>query len=234
MKKLIVITGATSGVGESLANYFTKLDWYVIGLARNEGKLTVMKNVLGYNFLGIKTDIRDRQQVGQAFKIIKQTFGNLDILINNASVFKTDEFINHTYNDIDSIIDTNLKGTIYCSLEAIKIMMQKNEKAVKRIINVASVSGYHGIENQPVYSASKHAVRGFADSLSQEVRKHNILVTTIFPGGINTPLWHAYPEKDTSQMMKTKDVVDVIKYIIDSNEDIIMKEISFFPKNEWH
>lgn len=234
--KVVAITGATSGVGEELVKHFISQNWKVAGLARNVDKLKELEKTLGNNFIGLPTDIRNYEQVKRSFQVIKNLHKSLDILINNAAVFKLDKFINHTKENIDSILDTNLKGTIYCSHTATKIMLKNTNFC--RIINIASVAGLHGIENQSIYCASKYGLRGFADVLNQELKNSNISLTTIFPGGINTPLWNEdsnpYPGKNKELILKTNDIVDIIKYIINLKDNIVLKEITLFTTNEWH
>ena len=140
------------------------------------------------------------------------------------------KFEDFDISEIDDIIDTNLKGTIYCTLESIKNMN------FGRIINISSVSGIHGIENQSVYSASKYGVNGFSESLNQEVIKRGISISTICPGGINTPLWNKnniYPG-DTGKILQSLDIVNIMQYIINLPHNVIMKQIIMFPECEWH
>jgi len=225
--KTIAVTGATSGVGEEIVRRFLLLGWRVYGLSRNEKKLKEFLE-LSENFIGLVTDITNQKEINRSFLKMDS---KVDILVNNAAIFKMDDFINCTYNDIDSIIDTNLKGTMYCTLNFIK--KTKNS----RIINISSVSGLHGIEKQAIYSASKHALVGFADSLNQEIIKNNILITTIFPGGINTPLWNndnPYPGEHKENILKPSDIANLVEYISKLENRIVLKEITIFPTNEWH
>jgi len=133
--------------------------------------------------------------------------------------------------EIDDIIDTNIKGTIFCTLNTLKIMNRG------RIINISSVSGTHGIENQSVYSSTKYALNGFAESLNQELIKKNILISTICPGGINTPLWNdknQYPGSDVTKILNPNDIVNMIEYIVDLPENVVLKNVTLFPTCEWH
>ena len=103
-----------------------------------------------------------------------------------------------------------------------------------RIININSVSGLSGIKDQSVYSSSKSGLIGFMDSLAQELK--HIKITNIFPGGIDTTLWskHNYPGDDYDRLLKTSDIIDVIKLIINLKENVVIKNLTIFPDNEWH
>ncbi len=221
--KTIVITGATSGVGEKLVNQFSSKGFNVIALGRDELKLNKLR---ANNIKCIKADIRIPKEVQIAFSSIKK----IDILVNNASIFKMKKFDSFNTKEIDDILDTNLKGTIYCTLEAIKKMNKG------RIINISSVSGTHGIKNQAVYSSSKYGVIGFAESLAQELKEKGILISTICPGGINTPLWNEsnpYPG-NIEDLITTDDIFNTLNYIINLPDNVIVKTITMFPNCEWH
>jgi len=219
----VVITGATGGVGGSLTKHFLKKKWEVIALIRDKNKLS---KSYSDNLKYIETDIKNFESVKKAFSKID----NIDLLINNASVFISKEFKNCDEADINNIIDTNLKGTMYCTLEALRVMKKG------RIINISSVSGLHGIENQSIYSASKFGLMGFSDSLSQEITRKNILISNICPGGINTPLWNEnnkYPG-NVNDIIQPDDITKCVEFIYNLPDNMVLKNITTFPKCEWH
>lgn len=221
MEKIAVISGVSSGVGLATASRFIIKGWKVIGLSRKE------PDFYDLNFEWIQTDIKNYRSVESAFRSI---IGNISILVNNASIFKMKPFEDFNFEEIDEIIDTNLKGSMYCTHEALKKMNSG------RIINISSVSGTHGIENQAAYSASKFGINGFSESLNQETIKKGVLISTICPGGIDTPLWNSnneYPG-DRDLILKTQDIVNLIEFISDLPDRVVFKTATLFPKNEWH
>jgi NADP-dependent 3-hydroxy acid dehydrogenase YdfG len=157
------------------------------------------------------------------------------LFVNNAAVFKMKEFSDCTFEDIDNMIDINLKGAMYCTFKVIEIM--KKTQTEGRIINIGSVAATRGIENQSIYCASKYGLNGFAEALNQELIKNNISLTTIFPGGINTPLWNEknpYPGNDKDKILNPLDIVDLVEYIGKLKNRIVLKNLTIFPSNEWH
>lgn len=224
MKKTLVITGCSSGVGESIAIAFSQLGWNVIGISRDIVKLKALETRLD-NFKFLQLDISNYSEVEDAFRSIEK----IDVLVNNAAIFTTKPFIDCTAIEINSIIDTNLKGTMFCTLEAIKKI------ADGRIINIGSVSGIHGIQNQAIYSASKFGVAGFTESIAQECVKR-VRFTTISPGGIDTPLWNDKNpyHGDKTRLLKPSNITEAVKYIINLPENIVLKNMTLFPDNEWH
>lgn len=225
-KKTIVITGVTGGVGESLAKTFIKKGWIVIGFGRTKQKLELLKEeICSNNFFIIDVDIRCPHSLGFAFQGIDF---DIDVLVNNASIFTTKPFSECSAQDINDILDTNLKGTMFCTAEALKKMKRG------RIINIGSVSGTHGIKNQAIYSASKYGLMGFSESIGQEYK--DILFTTVCPGGINTPLWNqSNPYSgDVSKILSPDDISSVVEYVADLPDNIVLKTMTIFPNNEWH
>ncbi|MDA9058177.1 SDR family oxidoreductase [Candidatus Thioglobus sp.] len=238
MKKCIVITGVTSGLGKGIAKSFSLLGWLVIGLARNETKLKGLERDLGGNFHGIQCDVQLIDSVKNAFNNVLEYSPFIDLLVNNAAVFKMAKFSECDYEDIDAMIDTNLKGAIYVTLESIKYMGLTNYSRSSRIVNIASVAAKHGIAKQAIYCASKYGLDGFSEALNQEIIQDGIFITTLYPGGINTPLWNdnnPYPvQEDVSNILQISDVVNVVEYISQLHERVVLKSMTIFPKNEWH
>jgi len=235
MKKNIVISGASSGLGKELAKKFVSLGWRVIGLARNAATLEKLSEELGENFTFYAVDLQDEAGVLSAFDFIENQCDHIDVIVNNAAVFTMKPFLDCTFKDINSIVDTNLKGVMYSTLKAIEIMKKNNGSG--RIINISSVAGVNGIENQAIYCASKFGLNGFAEALNQEIIRHNISISTIIPGGINTPLWNEgnpYPGGDAGGLLQCSDIVKTVEYISGLEPRIILKSLTIFPSNEWH
>jgi len=232
--KILVVTGATSGVGLEISKTFVRIGWKVIGLARNVAKLEELKNELGEQFDYISTDISIPISVDDAFKYIKNQYSEIDVLVNNAAVFVIKPFSESTIEDIDSVINTNLKGAMYCTLSALKLI----KRNTGRIINIGSVAGENGIKNQSIYCASKFGLDGFAEALNQELLDHGISITTICPGGIDTPLWdvdtNPYPAGDTSQLLTARVITSIVENITTQPSYVVLKKIIVFPSNEWH
>jgi len=135
---------------------------------------------------------------------------------------------------MERIIDVNLKGTLYCTRLTIPHMIARRRG---RIINISSVAGVRGIPGQAAYCASKHGMNGFADALAQELIPHGIVVSSICPGGIDTPLWNKetnpYPG-DIDKVIKPDEIVDMVEFLLNQPPGTMYKRIVVFPTNEWH
>ena len=222
MNKTILITGTTSGVGATIAYDYIERGWNVIGLSRGE-------SIFQYpNYRHFQVDIGNPYYLNDAFEQI----GNIDILVNNAAVFKMKSFSQTSIDDIDDMIDINLKGAMYVT----KFALQKMERG-SRIFFINSVAGLEELENQSAYCASKHGLTGFAGVLGEELRGRGIKVTIIHPGGIDTPLWSRdipYPCGDVSKAISPMELVKVIDFVYNSKFNIEYKTIKMFPDTEWH
>jgi len=222
--KTILITGTTSGLGATIAYDYIEKGWNVIGFSRSE-------SIFNYsNYKHYQVDISNLNMVYKAFEQIADT--KIDILVNNAATFTMKSFSRTSLDEIDTMIDINLKGAMYVTKFALKNM----EKG-SRIFFINSVAGLEELENQSVYCASKHGLTGFAGVLGQELRPRGIKVTSIHPGGIDTPLWSRnvpYPCGDVSKAISPIEVVKLIDFVYNSKFNIEYKTIKMFPDTEWH
>ena len=219
--KTVLITGTSQGLGLEIANLFLENGYRVVGLSRKE------PNIQSANYEHYKVDITDYTSVDLAISKIK----NIDILVNNAAVFKMSTFENTNLYTIDKIIDTNLKGAIYVTRSALPKMSTGG-----KIIFINSVAGLRELEQQSVYCASKHALKAFAGVIGQELQGR-IAVSSIHPGGINTPLWNLdnpYPCGPKDEAMDPKEVAQMVKFVAESSPKTNYKTVTMFPTVEWH
>jgi NADP-dependent 3-hydroxy acid dehydrogenase YdfG len=223
--KTVVITGASSGLGKTLAIDLAAQGYTVYALARSVEKLQELPD----SIKTVPLDIADADAVQKVFSEI----GSIDVLINNAGIFSSAPFHEESWENIDRIIDTNLKGLMYCTRAALPAMI---DKKAGHIINISSVSGINGIRGQAVYGAAKHGVQGFADVVAMEAREHGVLVTNLCPGGIATPLWGAhnpYPG-EKGDLISCEEISRLVQFLLSQPETTLYKKVVFFPKSEWH
>lgn len=177
--KTVAITGASQGIGKAIAEVFAECNAKVILLSRNENKLKANSQKLKAKYFIL--DVSKQEDVEKVFKEI----GHVDILINNAGIH-----LNETIADTDitkwkELMEINLNGALYCSKAVIQTMI-KNKSG--RIINIASVCGKVGYPFSGAYNASKFALIGLTQTLSQEVARDNITVNAICPGWTETQM----------------------------------------------
>ena len=223
MYKIALITGTSSGLGKTIAKHLLANDWVVIGVSR--GKSTIIHSC----YTNYKVDISDSQAVKNLF--INLNSFKFDLLINNSAVFEYVSFNETPVQTIDKIIDINLKGSMYVTKNALHLM-NKNS----RIIFINSVAGLEELENQSIYCASKYGLTAFAGVLGKELRGESIKVTSIHPGGINTPMWDSNKDfhDDLTKLIDPQQIADMITFICNSQTNIEYKTIKMFPDIEWH
>jgi 3-oxoacyl-[acyl-carrier protein] reductase len=232
MSRLAVVTGASQGVGLETCTRLVRGGWTVVGLARQARGLAAAAEKEASKLFYLQADVTKAASVAAAFAAIRERHGSIALLVNNAAVFQLKPFTEYSAADVDQIIDTNLKGTVFSTLEALK-----NMKSGARIVNIASVAATHGIAGQALYCASKFGVDGFAEALNQEVIEKGISITTICPGGIDTPLWNPqnpYPGGDVGQLLTSGDIASLVEYVANLPERVVLKRLTVFPSNEWH
>ncbi len=204
MNKTVIVTGASRGIGKGIALAFAKKGYnVVVNYASNDAAANEVLNeiqTLGARGLLVKANVADPEDVKKMFDETIKTFGTLDVLVNNAGISKAGLFIDQDNDSIDKLIDINLKGTIYCSREALKIMMSNMSG---KIINISSMWGERGGSYEAVYSASKAGMIGLTKALAKECGTMHININAICPGAIDTDM-----SKDLS--------VDTRKMLIES------------------
>lgn len=188
MKKVALITGATSGIGEATAFMFASKGYNLIITGRRSERLKTLKNKLedeSVKVLDLCFDIRDENQVKEIIGLLPQEWQNINVLVNNAGLAAGLESID--LGDIDDwnrMIDTNIKGLLYMTKEVVEIMKQKNTEG--HIINIGSIAGKEVYPHGNVYCATKHAVDALTKGMRIDLLKYGIKVTQICPGAVET------------------------------------------------
>lgn len=194
-KRNIFISGASRGIGKSMAKHFAKSNFNVVGTSRNNFKFDDDLE----NLLSIKLDVTSRNDVKDCFDELKSKNLLPDILINNAGITADQLFLRMSDDDWDNVINTNLTGTFNLTKIFLKNMI-KNKFG--RIINISSISGLMGNPGQVNYSSSKAALNGFTKSLAKEVGSRNITVNCVAPGFIDTDMTSYIGQNEKNDILK--------------------------------
>lgn len=224
----VVITGAGSGLGASLAQKYSKLGYHVVLLGRTKQKLVNVAETLGSDSTIYEVDVASKTQVTQVFNKIKEEVGAIDFLINNAGLGVFDLAENIEEDHVDQMIDINLKGTIFCTQEVLKDMKERNRGT---IVNVVSTAGKIGKVTESVYCASKFGVRGFTESLVTELADTNVHVYAAYMSGMDTAFWDGKLSKEkTDTFMNPDDVADIIINNVKPRERLTVTEVTIENK----
>ncbi|MFK7949862.1 MAG: SDR family NAD(P)-dependent oxidoreductase [Saprospiraceae bacterium] len=236
-KGIILITGATSGIGRATAELFARNGYNLIITGRREERLSALKDILEAEFsteiLTLTFDVRNQEAVEAAVASLEGDWRNIDVLVNNAGLAKGYAPINEgQLTHWETMIDTNLKGLLYMT-RAVSPLMVENSKGF--IINIGSIAGKETYLNGNVYCATKAAVDALTKGMRLDLHHHNIRVTGIHPGHVETEFaivrFDGDEERakiyDDFQPLKAADVADTIYYVATrpahvNIEDIVM------------
>jgi NAD(P)-dependent dehydrogenase (short-subunit alcohol dehydrogenase family) len=236
----MVVTGASSGIGKALSKHFAAMGWKVCAIARRADKLKKLEEEHAGHIFSYPSDVSDAQQVKASFAAIQAAHGPVDVLINNAGIVPQDKaFGQDDFEVIAPTIDINLKGTMYCTYAVLPGMLERSDG---RIINIASRAGVVGGDFRvdpegPLgfadYGASKFGVVGFGHHMGRQLLPRGILMTTLCPGGINTPVADAW-NVDKDDLMQPEQIADLIEFLLKQEKNIFFKQMLFFAGFEWH
>jgi 3-oxoacyl-[acyl-carrier protein] reductase len=225
--KVALVTGAGRGIGKAIAVSLAKSGCRLILAARTRQQLDDVAKTIGNDAVVIPTDLTRDDEIERLAEQSSETWGNVDILINNAGWGKRAPVIRANVEDWDQTLRLNLRAPMILAQKLLPAMVAKSEGAV---INIGSVSGKTGEANGAAYSASKFGLIGFTQSLYEEVREHGIKVAVILPGFVDTPLIPPNRQLDRSKMIQADDIAQAVHYVLTSSATCCPVEIAVRPQ----
>ena len=181
--KVVLVTGASRGIGRAIAETFAARGAKVVGTATSESGAEAISAYLGEQGCGMALNVTSQESIETVFAAIKERFGDIDILINNAGITRDNLLMRMKDDEWNEIIDTNLTSLYRLSKPVLRAMMKKRHG---RIISIGSVVGTMGNAGQVNYAAAKAGLVGFTKSLAREVASRGITVNAVAPGAIET------------------------------------------------
>lgn len=226
-----VVTGASSGLGTHFAESLIEHGAVVYGLARSTDKLDALRDDLGSQFHPVECDVRDEDQVHEAFETVRNESGRIHVLLNNAGLGQFGPVEDLPLEDWDVQMDTNVRGVFLCTREVVPTMRKQNDETGfgGHIVNVASIAGLLGNPNLTAYNASKFGLRGFSEALMKEVREDGIRVTCMYPGSIETKFFDVAGVEMTDNPLQPEDVAATVLHILKSPANHLISEVVMRP-----
>ena len=234
----MLITGATSGIGKALAEFYYKKKYRLILTGSSEEKINKLRKKFKKNSLIVCCDLTKSKDikllVGESIKKFKK----IDILVANAGLYEPDKIISGNPDRWDKVISLNV-SSVFRLINLVLPYMKKNKFG--DIAITSSISGHQAIYWEPVYSASKHAIQSFAHGLRTQVSKFNIRVISIAPGVVLTELWGINPDTDKAKIkhlvkkgtaLKTRDVVECFDFALSRDRGTTIRDIVVLPTNQ--
>jgi 3-oxoacyl-[acyl-carrier protein] reductase len=230
--QVALVTGASRGIGKSIAFGLAGAGASVVLTARNNTDLLSVRRKIssrGGTALHVPADLSREKDILRVFQEIRGAFGRLDILVNNAGIGLWGKLIDFPLESFDRIMEVNVRGLYICCQQAMKIMTAQRSGF---IFNISSVVGFKGYPGQSAYTASKHAVMGVTKSLAVEAQEHNICVTAILPGGVNTEfIGDARPDLDRSILIPPEDIARCVLFLLSLSDRSMIDEIYIRRRN---
>ncbi|HED5938664.1 TPA: SDR family oxidoreductase [Staphylococcus aureus] len=224
--KVAVVTGAGSGIGEAIATLLHEEGAKVVLAGRNKEKLQNVANQLSQDSVKVvPTDVTNKEEVDELIKIAQQTFGGLDIVINSAGQMLSSKITDYQVDEWDSMIDVNIKGTLYTAQAALPTML---EQSSGHLINIAAISGFEVTKSSTIYSATKAAVHTITQGLEKELAKTGVKVTSISPGMVDTAITAAYNPTDRKKL-EPQDIAEAVLYALTQPKHVNVNEITVRP-----
>ena len=239
--KIVVVTGASSGLGEATARLLSAQGATVVLGARRADRLQSLAKDLearGGKALALGTDVTRREQVKALVDSAVQTYGRIDVMINNAGLMPQAPLEQLKIDEWDRMIDVNIKGVLYGIAAALPHMQRQKSG---HFINVSSVAGHRVGPGFAVYAATKYAVRALSEGLRQEVKPYNIRTTVISPGAVATELPNTITDPAAAERIRTfysqvavpaDSFARAVAFAISQPEDVDINEILYRPTRQ--
>lgn len=203
MGKIAVVTGASKGIGRACALRLAN-DGMTVVVNYSHSDAEAAKTVeeikaAGGDAVAYKADVSDLNQVKDMFKFVSDTYGRVDVLVNNAGIVRDEYLLMLTQENLDKCLDLNIKGYFYCAQQAaLKMFSQKSGV----IVNMSSVSSKMALAGQSVYSATKGAVNSMTQTMAKELARKKIRVNAVCPGFVQTEMVDQLPEDKKKEYLK--------------------------------
>ncbi|NIQ78369.1 MAG: SDR family NAD(P)-dependent oxidoreductase [Anaerolineae bacterium] len=233
---IIIVTGASKGIGRATALAFAREGAHVLAVARSSSlldELAVQASTLPAEIVAAPADVTQCEQVEAVVSLALTRYGRIDVLVNNAGVELVKPVETFTDDDYAAMLDTNLKG-IFLFTRAVVPSMKAQRSGL--VINIASTAGLRGFAGDALYCASKFGVVGLTEALDEELRKFGIRVSCISPGATNTELakdtWSPPDDPYRPHFLQPEDVARAILYVASQPPHVTVGQILLLPTVE--
>jgi NADP-dependent 3-hydroxy acid dehydrogenase YdfG len=228
--KVVVIVGATGGIGSAVAHKLADAGATLVLAARDSSRLDALAAQLPTTeVLAVPTDITQFPQVETLMQTTVEHFGQIDVLVNAAGAGILKQWNKLEPADLDAMLDLNLKGSFYTSQAAANVM---KERKSGHICNVIGILGKHSMAMGTAYCASKFGVVGFSKCMADELRRYGVKFTLFYFGGVDSPFWDNVSLKvDRSKMLTTETAANAIMFALSADPQAVPMEINIQPES---
>lgn len=227
--KTVVIVGATGGIGSALAQKLASTGANLVFAAKTSQKLDQLVSNLSVtgSILSVPTDITNPQQVETLMEKTVTNFGQIDVLVNAAGAGVMKQYNKIAPEDLETMLDLNLKGSFYTMQAAANYMKDKQKG---HICNVVGILGKHPMAMASAYCASKYGLVGLSKCMAEELKRYGIKITLFYFGGVDTPFWDNVSLKvDRRKMLSPQTAVEAIYFALSAEPQAVPMEINIQP-----
>lgn len=233
--KVVIITGASSGIGAATARSLVQLGCKVTLAARSKNKLRVLAEELGPAALDLPTDVTVGSDIIEMVSKTVEKFGRIDVLFANAGIYIPGQVAEGDPDAWAQLMDVNIDGVLRCVHAVLPHMVAQQ---AGDILITSSISGFVDIDWEPVYSASKHAIQGFVHTLRRQVAPAGIRVGAIAPGMVANELWGFTEAADINKQVaerasiRSEDVAEAVVFILSRPAHVTIRDLVILPQNQ--
>jgi ribitol 2-dehydrogenase len=233
--KVVIITGASTGIGAATARALAPLGAKMTLAARSADKLAALAAEIGPAALPLPTDITIGAEVVQMVEKTVAHFGRVDVLFANAGIYIPGQVAEGDPDAWANLLNVNIDGVLRGVHAVLPYMMAQKSGD---ILVTSSISGFIDIQWEPIYSASKHAIQGFVHTLRRQVAAHGIRVMAVAPGMVANELWGFYDPKEIAQKvaerasLTSEDVADAVIYMLSRPQHVTIRDLVMLPQNQ--
>ncbi|MEL6148132.1 MAG: SDR family oxidoreductase [Chloroflexota bacterium] len=234
--RVVIITGASSGIGAATARFMAPLGAKLILAARSEDKLHEVAQALDTETLVVKTDVTQKTDVLNMVEKTVERFGRVDVLFANAGIYISGDAADGDPDAWANLMNVNIDGVLR-SIHAVLPHMKRQQSG--DILVTSSISGFIDIHWEPVYSASKHAVQGFVHTLRRQVMADGIRVGAIAPGAVANELWEISNAEEIAKLsgedrsyLTSEDVARAVVFMLNQPRHVTIRDLVMLPQSQ--
>ena len=233
--KIVIITGASTGIGAATAKALALSECNVVLASRSVDKLQDLVEEIGTQAISVPTDVTNRTDVDRLVKTTLHQFGRIDALLANAGIYIPGNVSEGEPDDWANLIDVNINGVFRC-VHAVLPHMRAQKSG--DILVTSSISGFVDIPWEPIYSASKHAIQSFVHTLRRQLAPDGIRVGSIAPGMVANELWGITEESDIARRvaertsLRSEDVARAILFMLSQPQNVTIRDLVILPQNQ--
>jgi NADP-dependent 3-hydroxy acid dehydrogenase YdfG len=228
LKRTVLVTGASSGIGEAITEKILHLGHQVIGISRNPDQIARNSD----SFFGFSMDFSKPDKLSAQLKILKKQYPDIDAIIFSAGIGLFGNLEQFSHHQIQNLLAVNFTSQVFLTREFIP---ELKKKSFADLIYIGSEAALKGARQGSIYCASKFALRGFTQALREECAKNDVRVSLINPGMVKTDFFEQLsfePGDELNQHLLAEDIADAVAYILNARPGIVIDEINLNPANK--